>query len=86
MKGKEFDLPLDDATDSCKNMFSTFSENGKAQGLFDILDKRITENNLYREKGIGVCTDGAPSVLSLWRIKHYRLRRPIALTTVTYLR
>nr|CAH7739189.1 unnamed protein product [Callosobruchus chinensis] len=41
---------------------NSIDESGKAQDLFQILDKFITENNLDWEKCIGVCTDGARSM------------------------
>jgi hypothetical protein len=82
MKGKEFGLQLDEATDSnrdahliCYVRFlddniivedllfcKSISESGKAQDLFEILDKFITENNFDWEKCIGVCTDDARSM------------------------
>lgn len=82
MKGKEFGLQLDEATDSNKDAHlicyvrflddnsivedllfcKPINVSGKAQYLFQILDKFMTENNLDWEKCIGLCTDGARSM------------------------
>lgn len=82
MKGKEFGLQLDEATDSNKDAYlicyvrfldenfivedllfcKSIIESAKAQDLFEILEKVITENDLDWENCIGVCTDGARSM------------------------
>ncbi|XP_076325414.1 protein FAM200C-like [Tachypleus tridentatus] len=67
IKGKEFGLQLDEATDSnkiveylpfCKGITAST----KTQGLFKILVIFVCENNLNLTKCIGVCTDGGHSI------------------------
>lgn len=54
---------LDDSTIVEDLLFcKPINVSGKAQDLFQILDKFVTENNLDWEKCIGLCTDGARSM------------------------
>lgn len=81
LKGKEFGLQLDKAIDSNRDAHiiyyvrflddniedcKSITESAKAQDLFEILDKFVTENDLDWEKCIGVYTDWWCSI-NLWQ-------------------